>query len=110
LQPLNATLRSAAKINEQARVPALTAMVILINASRIAMRSTGRRKAHCLDGGESSGEMRIGGRSETDVRTNGAFASLACRQPRYLMWLSRLETGGFASPPYDGFALAVRGQ
>ena len=30
--------------------------------------------------------------------------SLTCRQPRYLEYL---ETGGFASPPYDGFALAL---
>ena len=74
------------------------------------MRSAVCRKAHCLDRDESSGEMRIGGRSGVDVRTNGAFASLACRQPRYLMSLSDLETGGFASPPYDGFALTVRGQ
>jgi hypothetical protein len=30
--------------------------------------------------------------------------SLTCRQPRYLEYL---ETGGFASPSYDGFALAL---
>ena len=35
-------------------------------------------------------------------------AFLAYRQPRYLA--SNRQTGGFASPPYDGFALTVRGE
>ena len=32
------------------------------------------------------------------------------RQPRYLESQSDQKTGGFASPPYDGFALTVRGE
>jgi len=35
-------------------------------------------------------------------------ALLTYRQPRYLA--SNRQTGGFASPPFDGFALTVRGE
>jgi hypothetical protein len=41
-------------------------------------------------------------------RASQRLPYLAYRQPRYLA--SNRQTGGFASPPYDGFALSVRGQ
>jgi len=45
-----------------------------------------------------------------DDRQPTHVASLPGRQPRYLVIPIGPKTGGFASPPYDGFAFTLRGQ
>src|SRR5882762_9957731 len=92
-------------MNEQARVPPLTAMAILIMPPGLRCDLQAVEKLTALT--ETKAPARCVSAGEAGLTSE---RSLACPQPRYLMSLSDLETGGFASPPYDRFALTVRGQ
>lgn len=54
-----------------------------------------------------TGRPFIAWRCDDTNRTDDYESHVAVRQPRYLRAALEAKTGGFASPPYGGFALRI---